>query len=56
MIEPTGETKNPMSDADLERKFTVNCEKVVGKAKCERLLEMVWGFDKKPDVAELISW
>ena len=56
VIEPTGETKNPMSDADLERKFTVNCEKVVGKAKCERLLEMVWGFDKNPDVAELISW
>ena len=56
VIEPRGETENPMSDADLRRKFTVNCEAVVGKAKCERLSAVIWEFDRNPDIGELYRW
>jgi hypothetical protein len=45
-----------MSDADLKLKFRVNCEPVVGKAKCERLDQMVWEFDKASDMSELYRW
>jgi 2-methylcitrate dehydratase PrpD len=56
VLDPKGEGENPMSDVDLQRKFTVNCEPVVGKAKCERLREVIWSFDRQPDVQELYRW
>jgi 2-methylcitrate dehydratase PrpD len=56
VLDPKGEGENPMSDADLQRKFLVNCELVAGKAKCDRLLDLVWGFDKAKSLEELFSW
>jgi 2-methylcitrate dehydratase PrpD len=56
VLDPKGEGENPMSDADLERKFRVNCEPLVGQAKCERLLELMWSFDKAQSLQELFSW
>ncbi len=56
VLDPKGEGENPMSDADLKLKFRVNCEPVVGKAKCERLDQMVWEFDKASDMSELYRW
>lgn len=56
VLDPKGEGDNPMTDDDLKLKFTVNCEPVVGRAKCERLLALIWGFDKSPDVGELFNW
>jgi 2-methylcitrate dehydratase PrpD len=56
VLDPKGEGENPMTDDDLRRKFTVNCEPVVGSQKCERLLEMIWGFDKAPGLKELYEW
>jgi 2-methylcitrate dehydratase PrpD len=56
VIDPRGEGENPMSDADLQRKFLVNCEAVVGKAKCARLLDVIWGFDEARDMRELYEW
>jgi 2-methylcitrate dehydratase PrpD len=56
VLDPKGEGENPMSDADLKRKFMVNCEPVIGKAKCERIEAMVWGFDEARDMIELRAW
>lgn len=55
VLDPKGEGDNPMSDDDLKRKFTVNCEPVIGKARCERIVELVWNFDKAPDVKALFT-
>ena len=46
VLDPKGEGENPMSDADLERKFVSNCEPIVGKDKAARLLDALWGFDR----------
>lgn len=56
LLEPKGEAANPMSDDDLVRKFRGNCEPVAGRAKCERLLEVIWGFDAARDFRELTDW
>jgi 2-methylcitrate dehydratase PrpD len=55
VLDPKGEGDNPMTDDDLKRKFTVNCEGIVGKVKCGRLMEVVWGFDEQRDVGELFD-
>ena len=53
VLDPKGEGENPMTDDDLKRKFTVNCEPVIGKAKCEPPARArVWNFDNaSADVA-----
>ncbi|MGA0024443.1 MAG: MmgE/PrpD family protein [Burkholderiales bacterium] len=56
VLDPRGEGENPMSDADLEHKFMVNCEPLLGAAKCRRLLDTAWHFDAAPDAGELRSW
>jgi 2-methylcitrate dehydratase PrpD len=56
VLDPKGEGENPMTDADLKRKFLVNCEPVVGQAKCERLLDAIWGFEKARGMRELYDW
>lgn len=54
VLDPKGEGENPMTDADLERKFRANCEPVIGKERCEAVLEAVWQFDKARDLAPLL--
>lgn len=56
VLDPKGEGENPMTDDDLRRKFMVNCEPVAGRAKCERLVGVVWGFEKLKDAGEVFSW
>lgn len=56
VLDPKGEGENPMSDADLERKFMVNCEPLLGADKCRRLLAAVWQFDQAKDAGELYRW
>ena len=55
VLDPKGEGDNPMSDDDLKRKFTVNCEPVIGKEKCERLIELAWDFDAQTDPQALFG-
>jgi 2-methylcitrate dehydratase PrpD len=55
VLDPKGEGVNPMSDEDLKRKFFVNCEPVIGKEECERLLDAIWNFDSISGVAELFK-
>jgi 2-methylcitrate dehydratase PrpD len=56
VLDPKGEGENPMSDADLERKFVSNCEPIVGKDKCARLLDAAWGFDRLDNLALFYRW
>ncbi len=56
VLDPKGEGENPMSDADLDRKFLSNCEPIIGKDKCQRLLEAVWGFDRLDSLAVFYRW
>ncbi len=56
VLHPKGEGENLMSDADLERKFVSNCEPIVGKDKCARLLEGVWGFERLDNLALFYRW
>ncbi|MDB5863767.1 MAG: hypothetical protein JWO70_1573, partial [Betaproteobacteria bacterium] len=37
------------------RKFTVNCEAIIGTENAERLMEVVWEFDEQRDVRELVG-
>jgi 2-methylcitrate dehydratase PrpD len=55
VLDPKGEGENPMSDEDLRRKFLVNCEPVVGKAKCERLLDAIWSFEEARNMREVFT-
>ncbi len=56
VLDPRGEGENPMSDEDLERKFMVNCEPLLGAGKCRSLLDTVWHFDAAADAGELYNW
>ncbi|HEV7820944.1 MAG TPA: MmgE/PrpD family protein [Burkholderiales bacterium] len=56
VLEPKGEVKNPMTDADLEAKFRANCEPLLGKARCDDLLTAVWKFDELKDLSGFFTW
>lgn len=49
----TGSKLNPMSDADLERKFAGLAEPVVGAARTRELIERTWNVTSLPDAGEL---
>lgn len=55
VLEPKGEAANPMSDADLERKFVANCEPILGRQRCESLLDKVWRFEELGEAAEILA-
>jgi 2-methylcitrate dehydratase PrpD len=56
VLEPKGEVKNPMTDADLEAKFRANCEPLLGGARCERILADVWKFEQLGEVTQFYKW
>ena len=56
VVEPKGEIKNPMTDSDLEEKFTANCEPIIGRARCDQMISAVWSFDKLADIGEFYRW
>ena len=55
VLDPKGEGENPMSDADLERKFTANCEPLIGKQRLGAVLQAVWDFENTRDVGKFLS-
>ena len=55
VLDPKGEAANPMTDADLERKFIANCEPVAGKAHCEVMLAQVWHFEKLERIGDFLG-
>jgi len=56
VLDPKGEGENPMTDEDLERKFKVNCEPVIGAEQCAGLLKTIWQFERVADVQALLRW
>ncbi len=48
-----GSKLNPMSDADLERKFTGLAEPIVGAARARELIDRTWALTSLPDAGEL---
>jgi 2-methylcitrate dehydratase PrpD len=54
VLDPRGEGENPMSDADLERKFVANCEPLIGRSRCDEVLRTVWSFEKAQDAGALL--
>lgn len=54
VLDPKGEAANPMSDADLERKFFANCQQVIGRPRCERLLGEVWRFEERAGAGDIL--
>ena len=55
LVDPKGDLDNPMSDDDLARKFTGNCEPVIGKARCSLLLDQVRRFETLDDVRLILQ-
>lgn len=56
ILNPKGEVENPLSDDELTDKFYGNCEPVIGKQKCNHLVESVWQFDQLKDLHEFFMW
>jgi 2-methylcitrate dehydratase PrpD len=56
VLNPKGEVENPMTDEDLAHKFRSNCEPMVGKAKCDRVLDLVWSIEKAASLDEIYHW
>jgi 2-methylcitrate dehydratase PrpD len=56
VLDPKGEVENPMTDQDLEHKFRSNCEPMIGKAKCDRVLALLWSIEKASSLHELFHW
>jgi 2-methylcitrate dehydratase PrpD len=56
IVEPKGESRNPMTDADLEHKFRSNCEPLLGAQRSAELLAAIRGFEDQADASALYRW
>jgi 2-methylcitrate dehydratase PrpD len=48
-----GSASRPMTDSDLEQKFTGLAEGVIGPRRTRDVLEMTWGVERLSDVGAL---
>jgi 2-methylcitrate dehydratase PrpD len=51
----SGTAGNPMSDAAIEAKFLANATPVIGDERAQRVVELVWTLERRPDVRHLIA-
>ena len=56
VLDPRGEGENQMTDEDLAHKFRSNCEPVIGKSRCDELLDAVWRLERATDLRTFFSW
>lgn len=56
VLDPRGEGENQMTDEDLAHKFRSNCEPIIGKARCDELLDAVWRPGKPSDLRTFFAW
>ncbi|MBV9248403.1 MAG: hypothetical protein JO227_04035 [Acetobacteraceae bacterium] len=49
----TGSASRPMTDAELERKFTGLSEPVLGTLRTREVVEKTWAVEGLPDVGDL---
>lgn len=52
---PRGHAGNPMTDAEVERKFRTAVEPRYGKAKADAILAQCWALEKLTDIAGLMK-
>ena len=52
---PKGYRQNPLSDAELEAKFTSMADEVLGPAGSRRALDLLWHLDELKRVADLFD-
>jgi 2-methylcitrate dehydratase len=50
-----GDSKNPMTDAELEEKFRQMAQRYLPADRVDRLLKLIWGIDNEPNLDNLIS-
>jgi len=50
-----GSLENPMSDANLEQKFTSLAEPIIGKEKTRQLISALWKLGQAPDLKQILS-
>lgn len=55
VVHATGSPGNPVSDAELERKFRALAGSVLPKARVKRLLATLWQLEQVADVGEIIK-
>jgi 2-methylcitrate dehydratase PrpD len=51
----TGSPENPMTDAQLETKFSTLANEVIGAERADELLEAAWRLDETPSVTPLLA-
>ena len=56
VLDPKGEGENQMTDEDLAHKLRSNCEPIIGKARCDELLEAVWQLERANDLRTFFMW
>ena len=49
-----GTRNNPMPDAAIEDKFMQHTSPVIGEVACQKVVRMIWEFEKIEDVRELL--
>ena len=54
--DPKGEGENKMTDEDLVHKFRANCEPIIGKARCDELLDAVWHIERAKSLQTFFRW
>ena len=50
-----GSVENPMSDVNLEQKFTSLAEPVIGKEKTRQLISELWQLGKASDLKKILN-
>jgi len=56
VLDPKGEGENQMTDEDLAHKFHSNCEPIIGKPRCDELLDTVWRLEQAKDLQAFFRW
>lgn len=55
VLHALGSNKNPLSDADLSKKFRELTYPLLGERKADRLLDHIWNIDLLEDITEIIE-
>jgi 2-methylcitrate dehydratase PrpD len=54
VLDPRGEGSNPLTDADLSRKFLDNASGVLGQDRAAQLLDLLWSAERGGDLPAIL--
>jgi 2-methylcitrate dehydratase PrpD len=52
---PMGNAKNPLKDSQVEQKFQVLVDPMLGSDRARKIVDIVWKLDQAKNVDELMS-